>query len=273
MPDVHIITGENIPKRLYGSDGGYALRPTSREELISLEDRFFLQNQETKIELDATSVVLPDTRVSAANMEEYATLAEFALLLLVVSGHPSFVAIGVFSSNVCSHAWLLEHSANQLIVPQFARRMNGRATSQWIKRCSMARLNLKDRMHITASRYVRYARADNRLDALTDLCISLESLLDSQTEISFRFSCCLAKVTGSKGQKAEDSAKLLSQLYELRSKIVHGDPAAVKLMKKMEPNIPLLHTLARTILTSYVLFTSEHSRDEWKSHLKSCLFT
>jgi hypothetical protein len=206
-------------------------------------------------------------------MEEYATLAEFALLLLAVAGHPSLLAIGVFSSNECSHAWPLEHSPKQLIAPEFARRMNGRATSQWIRRCSMARHNLKDRMHITASRYVRYARAENQQDGLTDLCISLESLLDGQTEISFRFGCCLAKVTGSKGKKAEDSAKLLSQLYDLRSKIVHGDPEAIKAMKKMEPNIPLLHTLARTILTSYVLFTSERSRNEWKAHLKSCLFT
>ena len=52
MPDVHIITGESIPKRLYGSDGGYALRPTSREELLSLEDRLFLQDQETKIDYE-----------------------------------------------------------------------------------------------------------------------------------------------------------------------------------------------------------------------------
>lgn len=273
MPDVHIITGEKIPRRLHGSDGGYALRPTSRDELLALEDRLFLQNQETKIEPIATSLILPDTSVNSKNVEEYATLAEFALSLLAISGHPSFLAIGVFTSNECSHAWLLERSAKQLTVPQFGRRMNGRATSQWIKRCSMARQNLKDRMHVTARRYVRYARDGNQLDGLTDLCISLESLLDSQTEISFRFGCCLAKITGSRGQAAEDSAKLLSQLYELRSKIVHGDPSAVKLMKKIEPNIPSLHALARTILTSYVLFTSEHSREEWKSHLKSSLFT
>jgi hypothetical protein len=102
-------------------------------------------------------------------------------------------------------------------------------------------------MHITASRYVRYARGDNQQDKLTDLCISLESLLDGKTEIAFRFGCCLAKVTGSKGKKAEDSAQLLSQLYDLRSKIVHGDPEAIKAMQKMEPNIALLHTLARNL--------------------------
>src|SRR5438874_2451861 len=94
-----------------------------------------------------------------------------------------------------------------------------------------------------------------------------------RSQVTLRSGCCMAKVTGSKGKKAEDSAQLLSQLYDLRSKIVHGDPEAINTMRKMEPNIPLLHKLARTILTSYVLFTSERSREQWKTHLKSCLFT
>lgn len=66
MPDVHIITGESIPRRLYGSDGGYAVRPTSREERVSLEDRLFLEGRETKIEPGATSLVLPDARINSA---------------------------------------------------------------------------------------------------------------------------------------------------------------------------------------------------------------
>src|SRR5258706_10672000 len=167
MPDVHIITGQTIPRRLFGSDGGYAVRPTSREERVRIEDRLFAEGRETKIASGATSLVFPDTRITSSSMEEYATLAEFALLLLAVAGHPSLLAIGVFSTNECSHAWSLEQSSQQLVAPKFARRMTGKATSQWIRRCSMARNNLKDRMHITASRYVRYARGDNQQDKLT----------------------------------------------------------------------------------------------------------
>src|SRR6266403_2871366 len=120
--------GEKLPRRLYGSDAGYALRPTSRAELLSIEDRLFLQDQETKIDSGATSLVSPDAKVNSADSEEYATLAEFALLLLVTSGHPSLVAIGSFSSGECSHATLLEGSAKQIGSPQFATRMNGKAT-------------------------------------------------------------------------------------------------------------------------------------------------
>jgi hypothetical protein len=131
---------------------------------------------------------------------------------------------------------------------------------------------LKERMHITASRYVRFLRADNVPDGLMDLCISLESLLDAQSEISFRFGACLAKFTGASGQTAQESAKLLWELYDLRSKIAHGDPKATKLIREIEPKIPILRILSRKILTNYILFMSGHTRDEWTAHLKSCLF-
>jgi uncharacterized protein YutE (UPF0331/DUF86 family) len=126
-------------------------------------------------------------------------------------------------------------------------------------------------MHITADRYVRYARTQHLKDSLLDLCISLESLLDSQTEIAFRFGTCLAKVTGQKGKAAETTAGLLSHLYGLRSKIVHGaDPE--KELKKIESHLPNLHTIAQVILTKYVLFMSEHSRADWRQHLNALIF-
>ncbi len=131
---------------------------------------------------------------------------------------------------------------------------------------------LKDRMHITASRYVRYARSENISDGLMDLCICLESLLDSQFQISFRFGVCLTKLTGEKGQKAEEMATLLSELYDLRSKIAHGDPAAIKMLKQIEPKRAALHMLARRILTTYVFFMSEHLRHEWQSHVRSSIY-
>lgn len=243
------------------------------KEVISVEDRFFKQGDERKLNKGIAAMIFPDVAGTAQSIEEHETLAEFSLSLLAVTGHPSFSAVGTFTSGSCTFAKLASNRIQEKQEPTFAPRINGRATSQWVKQCAQAKHNLKDRMHITASRYVRFLRSDSFPDGLLDLCISLESLLDAQSEISFRFGACLAKFTGDTGPKAEESAKLLSDLYDVRSKIAHGDPQAAKLVKQIEPKVPLLKTLSRRILTGYILFMSRHTRSEWTSALKSCLFS
>jgi hypothetical protein len=53
--------------------------------------------------------------------------------------------------------------------------------------------------------------------------------------------------------------------------VVHGaDPS--KQHKRVEPNIGKLRLAARAILTTYVLYVTEHPKDEWKKHLKRSLF-
>ena len=71
----------------------------------------------------------------------------------------------------------------------------------------------------------------------------------------------------------EKMANLLSRLYDIRSKLAHGDPQAAKQLKKFESDLPELDKLARKILTMYVLYMSEHSRDDWKSHVRTSLFS
>ena len=94
--------------------------------------------------------------------------------------------------------------------------------------------------------------------------------MDSQTEISFRFGVCLAKVQG--GADAEELSTLLSDLYDLRSKVVHGADAT-KEHKKVEPHVPRLRNSSRAILTRYIVYLAEHTREEWKKHLRKSLFT
>jgi len=78
-------------------------------------------------------------------------------------------------------------------------------------------------------------------------------------------------VTGEKGIKAEENARLLSDLYDLRSKIVHGADAT-KERGKLEPRLPALGRIAREIRTNYVLFLSENSRaGAWRIHWFVCM--
>src|SRR5205823_5050921 len=131
--------------------------------------------------------------------------------------------------------------------PTFPKKVVKAAASTWVRHFFGARRRTKDKLHITADRFVRYSRMNNSRDALLDLCICLESLIESQTEISFRFATCLAKVTRLKD--AEEISDLLSDLYDLRSKVVHGTDST-KEHKKVEPNIAKLRLTARAILTA-----------------------
>jgi hypothetical protein len=152
--------------------------------------------------------------------------------------------------------------------PKFAKKLTKAAASTWVRHFFAARRKTKDRLHITADRFVRYSKMNNSRDALVDLCICLESLIESQTEISFRFAMCLAKISGLKS--AEETSELLSDLYDLRSKVVHGVDSN-KEHKRVEPSAVKLRLAARTILTAYVLYLTEHTKEEWKKHLKSSL--
>jgi hypothetical protein len=271
MFELYAITSDSIPKRLNGIEAGFALRSLSTIEILSTEDFFFSQGQERKLAKSSSALIFPEASRDPVAMEEGVTLAEFSLSLLTVSGHPSFSSVALFDKGNCIHAKHLGRSGN-ISAPRFSSTLTAVGVREWVKRCLLARGNLKDRMHITANRYVRYAKTQNLADSLLDLSISLESLLDSQTEISFRFGVSLAKVTGESGNKAAEIASLLSELYALRSKLAHGDPNASKLLKKIEPKLPLLRKAIRRILTTYILFMSEHSRDEWKAHLQDSIF-
>ena len=181
--------------------------------------------------------------------------------------------MAVFTDGACNFARILDEQWTVVASPTFSKRLNGIAIAQWLRRCATARTNLKTRIEVTASRYVRYQKANNLADGLMDLCISLESLLDSQTEISFRFSTCLSRIVGERGAGEKQSANLLSRLYDIRSKLAHGDPEATKLLKKIELDLPELNKLARKILTTYVLYMSEHSREDWRIHVRTSLFS
>ncbi len=268
MSDLYIVTWDTLPKRLHSADLGYAVRTLTLSELVSIEDRFFTQGYERKLRKGSITLFFPDVNVQAANLDEYVTLADFSLSLLSSSGHPSFCAVAIFSQGSCTFAKHIPRDTNAVQEITFPSALKGSAVVQWLRRCHLAQNNLKDRMHITASRYVRYARSENIADGLMDLCICLESLLDSQTEISFRFGVCLTKLTGEKGEKAEEMATHLTELYDVRSKLVHGDPAVVKILKNIEPKRVALHILAKRILTTYVFFMSEHTRQDWQSHLR-----
>lgn len=267
MADFVALTDPPINPPLFASEAGFGIRQLTDGERIAIEDRFFALNERIAVSPDRTAVIIPCDVIPGIEPEEAAVLLEFALGVLSLSGFTSIGIVAKFNGASCTE--VLKRAPRVTASPtRFPARLRGKAAVQWLRQCFGARNKLK-RFHVTADRLVRFLRATDPPDSLVDLCISLESLLDTNTEVSFRFAACLSKVCGLKS--AAEISDLLSDLYDLRSKVVHGgDPS--KAHKKIAPSVDSLRRVARAILSTYVLFIANHSMDEWKRHLKKSLF-
>lgn len=272
MADFYALTTSPLPKKFFGTTADCSIRPLSSRERLAIEDYFFKEGGlKSSIEPTTTAMVVSHALAPGSSPAEFAILVEFLLGVITISG---FMPVGLaasFNGLTCADVVRRPLPLKRIDAAQFSKSLTGTTVITWVRRFFMARTNSRDRMHITADRFVRYLRTENVGDSLTDLCISLESLLDTQTEISFRFGTHFAKVTGQKGVEAQETARLLSSLYDLRSKIVHGADATRERLK-IEPYLPALHRAARVVLTNYVLFMSDHTRQQWKEHLHQMLF-
>lgn len=267
MADYYALTSNDLPASLQGVDGEFSIRTLSDRERLSIEDYFFRKQEKVSLGSKTTAVVVPQTLVANTSTEDFAVLVEFALGILCISGFQPITMVAVLNVSNCTEA--LQRSYRETTeAPKFPKRLRNAAASTWVRHFFEARLKTRDRLHITADRFVRYLRMSDSRDSLVDLCICLESLIESSTEISFRFAMCLAKVAGV--DDIEATSELLADLYDLRSKVVHGtDPT--KEHKKVQPNTAKLRSAARIILTTYILYLTEHTKDEWKKHLKTAL--
>lgn len=259
-----------LPRKLYGSESEVAIRELTEDERFSIEDFFFKHDRKVSITAGTTAIVIDHSQLAKPIIsEEIAVFVEFGLALLTVSGfEPISLMASLSQAGECTDAFFRPTVESQ-IDAVFPAKMKEGASNIWFRQLLMVRKKSKDRLHITADRFVRYSRIQETPDALLDLCICLESLLDAETEISFRFGICLAKIT--RFDEAEELSYLLSDLYSLRSKLVHGADAS-KPHKKVNPHLVRLRLAARTILTNYIIYLTSHTKEEWKTYLRSSLF-
>jgi hypothetical protein len=267
MADLYAITEESLPRALHGTDGIITIRQLSDWEQVAIEDRLFGMGTKVSLKDRSTVVIVPHGQ-AGVDLPEFAGLIEFALGIATVSGFQSITMTASFNNAKCVDALPRLFHATSL-PPKYPQKLDGKMACVWIRHLFEAQRKTKGSIHVTADRFVRFLRTEVTRDALVDLCICLESLIDAEAEIAFRFSVCLAKVCGF--ENPAEVGALLKDLYDLRSKVVHGsDPT--KAHKKIEPNIAKLRLTARTILTSYVLYLSQHSKDDWQAHLRKSLF-
>lgn len=268
MADFYALTGDPLPKALHGVDGDFSIRTLSDRERLAIEDYFASKGIKVALKPDDTAVIVPQSQTANATLEAFAVLIEFVLGILTVSGFQPITIVATLTSSSCTDAARRAYQGS-VGRPTFPKKLVNAAAITWVRHFFAARHKTKDKLHITADRFVRYSREDDSRDGLLDLCICLESLIESQTEIAFRFSMCLAKVGGL--NNAKEVSGLLSDLYDLRSRMVHGADSN-KEHKRIAPNVIKLRLAARAILTAYILYLVDHTKEEWKEYLKSSLF-
>jgi hypothetical protein len=268
MPDLYALTEFPLPGSLLGTDGAISIRRLSDWERRSIEDLLVAQNPKVALADQTTAVIVPQSQ-AGIGMHEFAVMVEFALGVATIDGFQPISIVASFNNSRCG-AVILRQSAASPKMPTYPAKLKGTAFSQWTHHVFDARKKLNSSLHITADRFVRFLKSDDPRDSLVDLCICLESLIESQTEISFRFSVCLAKASGL--QKPLETGELLLDLYNFRSKVVHGSDST-KEHRKIQPNLPRLRSTSRAILSSYILYLAKHTKAEWKQHLRSSLFS
>lgn len=267
MPEYIAITANPLPDHLHGSENDFSIRTLSHGERLLIEDYFFAKASKLSLAANATAVVVAQPQAGQVELDDFGMLIEFALAILSITGFEPIAIVALMTATACTRAEYRSHDRT-LTPPTFPKRMVRSAPCAWVRHLFRARLKTKDKLHITAYRFVRYSKAKNIQDALVELCICLESLIEAQTEISFRFSVCLANVAKMKDPHALSA--LLTDLYSFRSSVVHGTDST-KELKKVEPNTAELRRAARAILTAYILFLTENTKDDWKKHLRHSL--
>lgn len=138
---------------------------------------------------------------------------------------------------------------------------------------SLIRAGLKKvpRLRITLQRYYNSLMRRGLEDKIVELTIALESLISSEkTELRFRFSMLLAIAAHDDPTKRQGSMKLLQDLYDARSGVVHGSMNAGdlrKVIKKVEGKWGELDELARQVVNYFLIYVSGNDPQLFNKHL------
>lgn len=122
-------------------------------------------------------------------------------------------------------------------------------------------------LRITISRYNSAIGRGSSDDKLIDLCIALESIFQSQTEIAFQFALYNSILSETDIERRITIFSLLRKLYNERSNVVHGN-------KDLDNNWlnerwPDLLRITKASILRKIDFLTNNDHVSWKSHLES----
>ena len=122
-------------------------------------------------------------------------------------------------------------------------------------------------LQITLSRFNSAIGRTSPEDKLIDLCISLESIFDSGSEIAFQFSLYNSILSEEDSVKRVARFNLLKRLYSKRSKVVHGSKSLDNAW--FNDNWNDLLKISKASILRKIDFLSQNQDINWKSYLES----
>jgi hypothetical protein len=122
-------------------------------------------------------------------------------------------------------------------------------------------------LRITISRFNSSIGRSALDDKLIDLCIALESVFQSETEISFQFALYNSLLSETDTAKRQAIFKTLKKLYAQRSNVVHGNKDLEH--EWVKDNWEDLIRIAKASILRKVEFLNGKTHNEWKTHLET----
>lgn len=111
-------------------------------------------------------------------------------------------------------------------------------------------------------------------DRIIDLTIALESLVPGKEELRYRFALYLSFIAERDPARRTDRFALFRDLYDARSRIVHGsglDARAEKKERALEEDLDELKRLSLSAMNYYLLFLGEKDHSKWQEHLQGLI--
>jgi len=161
MPDFIAVTARPVDPALYFISKDICLRPITPEEQIAIEDRFF-RDSGLQVALPANSTVfsIPEKYLKGTDLAEFRVAIEFALAVLCNTGLQNIRVSASFGAANCIAVGSLDNS--EAFDAKYPPRLTGQAICEWLSIFMTIRQKIKDHMHVTADRFVRYARGEQR---------------------------------------------------------------------------------------------------------------
>lgn len=111
-------------------------------------------------------------------------------------------------------------------------------------------------------------------DKVVDSTICFETLTQGNTELTYRLSLNIAYISGNTANERLEIFDNMKLLYEIRSKIVHGDLGGTSITKKIEKVRASWSNYEKILKSSvlyFLIFINQRSKTEWEEHLKGLI--
>lgn len=123
----------------------------------------------------------------------------------------------------------------------------------------------------TMEKYNSSLLRDDFFDRLLDATICFETMMPGNTELVYRLSQNVSFIVGVNAAERLSVFDNMKKLYDVRSKLVHGDLKSKGTEKKIEEvrtNWSTFEKYLKSSVTYYLLFMSQNKKEDWENHLK-----